>query len=677
MSVYTGLVLFNYRLTRVLGEGGFGVVYEAVHEQIGRRAAVKILHPAYARHPEVVARFFNEAQAACAIGHPAIIDITNYGRLDSGEPFIMMDFVAGASLAQRVAAQGPITLADVATIFAPVASALTAAHAKGVIHRDLKPDNVMVVAQGDAITAIKLLDFGIAKLTDAAHAEVSTRAGSIMGTPNFMAPEQAVDAKRVDARADVYGFGATVLAALTGQPPFDADSVTALLMKVVSEPAPALRTRRPDLPVALETAIARCLDKDPGRRPQTIDAAWREISAALAPVSGLGVGPIAPRADSAPARSRRTVVAVALGAVGGAALVAGVIAALGNGGGAPPAPPVRADARAVDARVIDARVVAPVDPAIACAVLEPAAANPVLGALPRPALPLSAPDIDGNVVDLAQLRGHVVLMSFQASWAGTARHEITGLTPLATAIGPDLVIVRVASEDSRAGAVAVIEPGARYRTIIDPPTCGGLGAITSSWGVQAVPESYLIDRAGTVRFYFNNARPWNSPEAIACVQALVDEPAAAPAAAPPTPPGTGTALPCPTVTPPVVTDPTPAEPPPASDPAHEVRGTITIAPRLAAQVPIGGVVFVVAKHVGADGRAAGSAVAVGRLVVDGGPLAFDLAPLTTPLSGELVVSAFYDQDGDGMTHQKGDIRGEVRVTVPTHHARIVLDTVVP
>lgn len=281
MSGYSGIVLFNYRLKRQLGEGGFGVVYEAIHEQLGRRAAVKILHPGYARQDQVVARFFREAQAACAVGHRAIVDITNYGRLDSGEPFIMMDFCEGRSLADLLAQDGPLPLAWVTAVFGPVASALAAAHGKGVIHRDLKPDNIMVALEGRHVADVKLLDFGIAKLTEIEPGAVATRSGTIMGTPNYMAPEQATDASAIDARADVYSFAATVFAALTGRPPFAADSTTALLLMVTTRPAPRLRSLRSDVPEAFDDIIAQCMEKDPELRPATIVGAWRAIKRAL------------------------------------------------------------------------------------------------------------------------------------------------------------------------------------------------------------------------------------------------------------------------------------------------------------------------------------------------------------------------------------------------------------
>jgi serine/threonine-protein kinase len=373
LSVYTGIVLFNYRLTRELGEGGFGVVYEAIHEQLGRRAAVKILHPAFARHDEVVARFFREAQAACAVGHRAIVDITNYGRLDTGEPFIMMDFVAGRALSALTAQDGPLPLERVIDVFGPVASALSAAHGKGVIHRDLKPDNIMVALEDGAVADVKLLDFGIAKLTDAKANDVSTRAGSVMGTPNYMAPEQATDAKAVDARADVYSFAATVYAALTGRPPFEAESTTTLLLLVTTRPAPRLRAGRPDAPQALDDAIAACLEKDPSLRPPTIEAAWRSIKAALGgPTSAAHVAMPAPSASSslpvAAASAHQTTLSSAsgepnvagvgrrrwLGAAIAAAGIIGIVVGLvalsgGRGGGAR----VAAGERAIDAALTD------------------------------------------------------------------------------------------------------------------------------------------------------------------------------------------------------------------------------------------------------------------------------------------------------------------------------------
>ena len=276
---YEGTVVLNYRLTRKLGEGGFGTVYLAEHTDLGRKAACKILHREFASKPDVVDRFFREAKAVCAIGHRAIIDIENFGALPSGEPFYLMEYFPGASLAEHTE-HAPLQPAQLVTVFDAVASALAAAHGKQIIHRDLKPENIMVLAnEQGAIADVKLLDFGIAKLVGDRDS-VRSRSGMSMGTPSFMSPEQALDAKSVDARTDVYSFAATIYAAIAGQPPFSGESV-AVLLKVQTDPATPLATYVPSVTAELAAAIDRCLAKQPDNRPATIGDAWREIRAAL------------------------------------------------------------------------------------------------------------------------------------------------------------------------------------------------------------------------------------------------------------------------------------------------------------------------------------------------------------------------------------------------------------
>jgi serine/threonine-protein kinase len=277
---YLGQVILNYRLIRKLGAGGFGAVYEAEHEGIGRRAACKILHREFAGHDEVVERFFREARTVCAIGHPAIIEIENFGRLPTGEPFYLMELFSGRSLADRVHG-APLAPADAIAIFDPVASALAAAHGKGVVHRDLKPENIMIAEDAAGrVTSVKLLDFGIAKLSSAADQHLS-RSGMPMGTPAYMAPEQARDAKSVDARADVYAFAATVFTCLTGRPPFHGDSLAELILKVQIDAPPPLRTFIPQASPELEHLLATCMAKDPRERPADVAAAWAAMRQAM------------------------------------------------------------------------------------------------------------------------------------------------------------------------------------------------------------------------------------------------------------------------------------------------------------------------------------------------------------------------------------------------------------
>ncbi|MCW5803141.1 MAG: serine/threonine protein kinase [Deltaproteobacteria bacterium] len=276
---YEGETVLNYRLTEKLGEGGFGAVYLAEHVDLGRRAAIKILHPQYAREPSVVERFFREARAVCAIGHRAIVQIENFGTLPAGEPFYLMEYFPGRSLQQECKVR-VLDGEQLVAIFDPVADALGAAHARNIIHRDLKPDNIMVRFDGDRVGDVRLLDFGVAKLMDIGDTAGSVT-GSAMGTPNFMAPEQAIDAKNVDVRADVYAFGATVFAAIAGRPPFVGSSVPAIMVMVQMDPPPPLRELVPEAPPAVEATLARCLAKSRDYRPPTVAAAWSELRAAL------------------------------------------------------------------------------------------------------------------------------------------------------------------------------------------------------------------------------------------------------------------------------------------------------------------------------------------------------------------------------------------------------------
>jgi serine/threonine protein kinase len=279
-ATYLGVVLFNYRLVKKLGSGGFGDVYLAEHVDLGRRAACKILHSQFAHNHALVERFFREAKAVCAIGHPAIIDVQNFGRLPTGEPFYLMDYFSGENLSQYIARIGPIPLAQIPLIFDPMASALAAAHAKGIIHRDLKPDNIMLREENGQIVEVKLVDFGIAKLMDE-QVSSHTQTGTGMGTPRFMAPEQARDAKHADARSDVYSLAATIYTAIAGQPPFTQENVTDVVIAVQTQPPTPLRQVAPHAPLMLEQLLAQCMAKAPGDRPASIGEAWSRMRDAL------------------------------------------------------------------------------------------------------------------------------------------------------------------------------------------------------------------------------------------------------------------------------------------------------------------------------------------------------------------------------------------------------------
>jgi cytochrome c biogenesis protein CcmG/thiol:disulfide interchange protein DsbE len=343
---------------------------------------------------------------------------------------------------------------------------------------------------------------------------------------------------------------------------------------------------------------------------------------------------------------------------------AGALAGLAAcGGGARPAVAPARDAAAPDAA-------ARVDAATACAPLHPEPSNPVLGAFPRAAAPLVGPNADGGgSFELASLRGKVVLVSFASTWDALTKTERPTFRDVVAAAGDDLAIVRVLSEASLEAATRDVQGAEGYVTVYDAErSCSALGANTNAWGVKAVPESFLVDRAGNVRFYFVNKRDWSTPEAAACVRALLDD-NTPPIAVPPL--DAHPADECP---------PPPPPPAPGTGRTGEIRGTIAFAPTTRPPKP--GVIFVVVKQADASGAATGMPLAVDRIAYDGTPLSFVLDETKqmvagAPIAGDVVVSARGDQDGDALTKQKGDITGSVRVTAPSNRVTLVLDTVLP
>ncbi|MBA3501019.1 MAG: serine/threonine protein kinase, partial [Deltaproteobacteria bacterium] len=220
-----GCVLGNYRITNVLSVGGMGSVYRAQHELLDRPAAIKLLRPELTENDELVQRFFNEAKAATAIRHPGIVEVYDFGYTDEGLAYLVMELIDGLPLSTVLAERGQFPELEAAHIARNIASALKAAHAKGIIHRDLKPDNVFIVPDPDGREArVKVLDFGIAKLANPpASDRRRTQTGVLMGTPKYMAPEQAREAGTIDQRADLYSLGCILYELLVGEPPFVAE----------------------------------------------------------------------------------------------------------------------------------------------------------------------------------------------------------------------------------------------------------------------------------------------------------------------------------------------------------------------------------------------------------------------------------------------------------------------
>jgi serine/threonine-protein kinase len=291
-----------------------GTVYEAVQENLGRRVALKLLDERLSYDREQLERFRREAEVVAALGHPNIVQVTDfqYPSELGKQPFLVMELLRGESLAGRIEHDGAMAFERVAFIVAQVLSALGAAHRAGVVHRDVKPDNIFLLADAAIPDTVKVLDFGIAKLSDGASIgpaqQKLTSTNAMLGTPAFMAPEQARGADDVDARADVYAVGATMYQALTGKMPFEAASVPALLFAIVEKTPPPLRELRPDVPADFIAVVERAMAKRREDRFQTTD----EMRAALAPWSGLPASNPTP-----PIASPRALIESAPTAIGG------------------------------------------------------------------------------------------------------------------------------------------------------------------------------------------------------------------------------------------------------------------------------------------------------------------------------------------------------------------------
>jgi serine/threonine-protein kinase len=289
-----GQIVGNYRITAKLGEGGMGVVFRAEHPVIARRAALKAIHPDLAPSPEIVARFVNEAKAISEIGHDNIVEVTDFGRTDDGDFYFVMEYLSGESLAEAIQRDGAMEPARALAITAQVADALDASHARGIVHRDLKPENVFLVRRGGSRDFVKVLDFGLAKLTGADSAAGPAQGGTIMGTPFYMAPEQCEGRSDLDGRADIYALGCILFELLTGMVPFGGGTSGEVLVKQVTMPPPAARGLVASLPEALDAILARALAKDPADRFPTM-AAFR--AALLDPTGAAGAAPDAVATD--------------------------------------------------------------------------------------------------------------------------------------------------------------------------------------------------------------------------------------------------------------------------------------------------------------------------------------------------------------------------------------------
>jgi serine/threonine-protein kinase len=259
----------KYRIEERLDEGGMGTVYRATHTLMEKTVAIKVLHPSLAADDKIVARFTREAKAASRISHPHALTVTDFGESENGIVFLVMEYLRGQTLKEVVRSEGRMPLARVVEIIRQVCGALEAAHGEGVVHRDLKSDNIMLEETNGGDWS-KVLDFGIAKIQepDGAIDPGLTAPNLIIGTPQYMSPEQCSQASEIDARSDIYSLGIIIYELLAGHVPFTGDSPTAIMMKHLQEAPPSILEERQDLPAAVGRVISRSLSKRPEDRFQ-------------------------------------------------------------------------------------------------------------------------------------------------------------------------------------------------------------------------------------------------------------------------------------------------------------------------------------------------------------------------------------------------------------------------
>ncbi len=270
-----GQLIGKYRLVRLLGEGGMGVVWEAERDDLGGRVALKILRTEYAQQAEFSARFFNEAHATNAIDHPAMVKVFDHGQTPDGAAFLAMEFVAGESLASHLEKTPRMPTLTVMRLGRQVASAIAAAHAKTIIHRDLKPENIMLVPDDDSLGGerVKILDFGIAKIVNQSKQTVQTQGNIVMGTPPYMSPEQCAGGKGITEKSDVYALGIILYQMLAGRTPFVSDEPGRYIgMHLFKEPPP-LASLAPETPGPLVELVHAMLAKEAKERPPMSEVA--------------------------------------------------------------------------------------------------------------------------------------------------------------------------------------------------------------------------------------------------------------------------------------------------------------------------------------------------------------------------------------------------------------------
>ncbi|WP_233561521.1 serine/threonine-protein kinase, partial [Sorangium cellulosum] len=272
------ILLGKYRVENVLGRGAMGLVVAARHLALDDRVAIKVLLPKYVQDADILQRFLREARAAVRIRSQHVVRVADVGTLENGAPYMVMDHLEGKDLAAVLAESGPLAVPLAIELVLQVCEALAEAHAQGIVHRDVKPSNLFLTRNADGSPCVKVLDFGISKMT---HAEdhALTRAGGVLGSPLYMSPEQLRSASDVDGRADIYSLGVVLFQLLTGRTPFVAQELAQLVYLVTQGEPQRPRALRPDIPEPLEQVILAALARDRDRRFPTV----ADLALALVP----------------------------------------------------------------------------------------------------------------------------------------------------------------------------------------------------------------------------------------------------------------------------------------------------------------------------------------------------------------------------------------------------------
>jgi len=280
IEVPIGAVLAGkYRVDRVLGAGGMGVVVAAYHLQLDQQVAIKMLLPSMLKHREAVERFTREARAAVKIKSEHVARVSDVGTLETGAPYMVMEYLDGQDLGHWVSDHGALGIEQAVEFVLQAGEAIAEAHALGIVHRDIKPANLFCVRRADGLLSVKVLDFGISKLAGSPTDLSMTKTQTVMGSPHYMAPEQLLSAKNADAQSDIWSLGAVLYELLAGQVPFEAETFPELVLKVSGVDAPFLTSVRPDVPEELAHIVARTLQRDRDLRFKNL----AELAVALVP----------------------------------------------------------------------------------------------------------------------------------------------------------------------------------------------------------------------------------------------------------------------------------------------------------------------------------------------------------------------------------------------------------